>query len=132
MVGANLGGKTLSNGSQAILIAVTDEVSNITTGIGKITFRMPYNFILSEVRASVKTAPTGSAIQVDINQNGVSILSTVLSIDATEKTSTTAATPAVISTASLTDDAEITIDVDQVGSVITGTALNVALIGKPL
>lgn len=112
-----------------IIVACSDETTALTTGTAKATFRMPYAYTLTGVRASVTTAPTGSALQVDINQNGSSILSTKLTIDATEKTSTTAATPAVISTASLTDDAEITIDIDAVGSTIAGTGLKVTLLG---
>ena len=49
-------------------------------------------------------------------------------IDNTEKTSTTASTPAVISDSSLADDAEITIDIDQVGDG-TAKGLKVTLIG---
>ena len=63
----------------------------------------------------------------DINENGTSLLSTKLSIDASEKTSTTAAVPAVISDSVLLDDAEITIDIDQVGSTIKGKGLKVYL-----
>lgn len=81
------------------------------------------------VCSSVKDAPTGANLVVDINEGGVSILSTKLSIDAGEKTSTTAATPAVISDATLADDAEITIDIDQVGSTVAGAGLKVVLIG---
>jgi hypothetical protein len=94
-----------------------------------VTFRMPYAFTLTGVRASVTTAPTDATLTVDINEGGVSILSTKLTIDATEKTSTTAATAAVISDSSLADDAEITIDIDQVGSTIAGAGLKVYLIG---
>jgi hypothetical protein len=89
---------------------------------------------LTGVRCSVTTAPNGSNLIVDINENGTSILSTKLSIDGngTEKTSTTAATPAVISDSALADDAEITIDIDQIGSGVgtaAGTGLKVTLIG---
>jgi hypothetical protein len=66
---------------------------------------------------------------VDINEAGASILSTKLSIDASEKTSTTAATPPVISDSALADDAEMTIDIDQIGSTIAGAGLKVTLIG---
>jgi hypothetical protein len=55
---------------------------------------MPYAFTVTDVRASVNTAPTGSTILIDINEGGTTILSTKLMIDASEKTSTTAATPA--------------------------------------
>jgi hypothetical protein len=66
---------------------------------------------------------------VDINEGGNSILSTKLSIDAGEKTSTTAATPAVISDSSLAEDAEISFDIDAVGSTTPGKGLKVTLKG---
>lgn len=115
--------------TESIIIAVSDEDTDLETGTAKITFRIPYGFDLDEVRASVNTAPTGAAITVDINEGGASILSTKLTIDATEKTSETAATAAVISDASLADDAEMTIDIDAVGSTIPGKGLKVVLIG---
>lgn len=114
---------------EAITLAASDETTALTTGTGKLTFRMPYAFTLTGVRASVTTAPVGSTIIVDINESGTSVLSTKLSIDASEKTSTTAATAAVISDSSLADDAEITIDIDQVGSSTAGAGLKVTLLG---
>jgi hypothetical protein len=82
-----------------------------------------------EVRASLTTAQaSGSIFTVDINESGTSILSTKLTIDNTEKTSVTAATPAVISDSSLADDAEITVDIDQIGNG-TAKGLKITLIG---
>ena len=111
------------------VIAASDESTDLATGTNKVYFRMPYAGTLLAVRASVNTAPTDSTIEVDINKNtgggAVTILSTKLSIDASEKTSTTAAVPAVISDSALADDAEITIDIDQVGSTIKGKGLKV-------
>jgi hypothetical protein len=63
------------------------------------------------------------------NEEGVSILSTKLSIDADEKTSTTASSAAVLSDTSLADDAEITVDFDQVGSTIAGAGVKIWLLG---
>jgi len=111
-------------------VAVTDELSNISTGTAKVTLRIPRAMTLSDVRASVNTAPTGADIQVDINEDGVSILSTVISIDDGDETSEDSATPPVISDTGLADDAEITIDIDQVGSTISGKGLKVWLIGE--
>jgi hypothetical protein len=65
---------------------------------------------------------------VDINESGSTILSTKLTIDNTETTSTTAATPAVISDTALADNAVITIDIDQIGDG-TAAGLKVYLIG---
>ena len=116
--------------NESFVIACSDETTDLATGTGVAIFRMPYGFTLSAVRASVATAPTGAALQVDINEGGTSILSTKMTIDASEKTSTSAATAAVISDANLADDAEITIDIDQVGSTVPGTGLKVTLIGN--
>jgi hypothetical protein len=117
-------------GSPVVLqLAASDETTDLTTGTAKVTLRMPFAMTLTDVRASVNTAPTGAAIIVDINENGASVLSTKLSIDATEKTSTTADTPALISDAALADDAEVTIDIDQIGSTVAGKGLKVTLIG---
>jgi hypothetical protein len=109
------------------VIAASDESTDLATGTNKVYFRMPYAATLLAVRATVNTAPTGSTLIVDINEAGSTILSTKLSIDASEKTSTTAASAAVISDSALADDAEITIDIDQVGSTIAGKGLKVYL-----
>ena len=116
-------------GTESFIIAASDETTALTTGTAKATFRMPYAFTVSDVRASVTTAPTGAVLTVDINESGTTILSTKITIDATEKTSETAATAPVISDSSLADDAEMTIDIDTVGSTVAGTGLKVAIIG---
>jgi len=128
-------GSAGSGTTQSIVIACSDETTALTAGTAKVTFRMPYAFTLTGVRASLTTAQaangSGGIFTVDINEGGASILSTKLTIDNTEKTSTTAATGVVISDSALADDAEITIDIDQVGDG-TAKGLKVALIGyKP-
>ncbi len=112
-----------------VQLACSDETTALTTGTAKITFRMPYAMTVTGVRASLTTAQTsGSIFTVDINEGGTTILSTKLTIDNTEKTSTTAATPAVISDTALADDSEITIDIDQIGDG-TAKGLKVTIIG---
>jgi hypothetical protein len=111
-------------------VPVSDETTALTAGTGKITWRMPYAFTVVAIRASLTTAQSsGSIFTVDINEGGSSILSTKLTIDNTEKTSVTAATAAVISDGSLADDAEMSIDIDQVGDG-SAKGLKVVLIGR--
>ena len=132
-LGANLSitGTTLAAAAPAAediyVIACSDETTDLTTGTAKVTFRMPTAGTLTAVKATVTTAPVGSDLIVDINEAGTSVLSTKLSIDDGEKTSDTAATPPVISDSALADDAEITIDIDQVGSGTAGAGLKVTL-----
>jgi hypothetical protein len=113
---------------EVIGIAVSDEETALTTGTAKVTFRMPFAMTLTAVRASLTTASTSGDPTFDINEGGSTILSTKLSIDANEKTSTTAATAAVISDTGLADDAEITIDIDTAGTGAKGA--KVYLIGR--
>lgn len=99
---------------EVIAIACSDLTTDITTGTSKAYFRMPWAATLTDVKVSLLTAGTTTGITVDINENGVSVLSTKLTTDATEETSETAVTAAVISDSALADDAEITIDFDAV------------------
>lgn len=113
-------------------LAASDETTALTTGTAKVTFRMPFGLSVTGVRASLTTAQTsGSVFTVDINEAGSTILSTKLTIDNGEKTSTTAATPPVISDATLADDAEMTVDIDQVGDG-TAKGLKVWILGTKL
>lgn len=112
---------------EVLIIAVSDETTAITTGTAKVTFRMPFAMTLTSVRASLTTSSSSGNPAIDVNESGASIFSTTLTIDSGEKTSTTAATAAVISDSSLADDAEMTIDIDTAGTGAAG--LKVYLIG---
>jgi hypothetical protein len=107
------------------LIPIGDETTAITTGTAKVTFRAPYAATVTAVRASLTTASSSGTPTFDINEGGTTIISTKLTIDANEKTSTTAATPAVISDSSIADDAEITIDVDTAGTGAAGAKIQI-------
>jgi len=124
------GGESPYKRTTSFVIACSDETSDLTTG-EKVVFRMPYAYTVEAVRASLTTAATGGTLlTVDINEGGTTILSTKLTIDASETTSTTAATPAVISDSALADDAEMSIDIDAIGSTNTGKGLKVYIIGN--
>ena len=70
-------------------------------------------------------------LTVDINKDGSTILTTKLTIDASENTSTSAATAHVIASGddSFADGAIIAFDIDQIGSSTAGKGLKVTLIG---
>jgi len=101
-----------------LCFAVTTEADIVTTGTAKFTFRLPACTVLA-ARLSAKTASSSGLPAVDVNDDGVSIFSPVLTMDENEKTSVTATTPAVIANPTVADDSEMTVDVDTAG---TGTA----------
>ena len=115
--------------TNSFVVACSDETTALTTGT-KVTFRMPYAYTVTAVRASLTTAGTGAnLVTVDISESATTILSTKITIDATETTSTPAATPPVISASALADDAQMTIDIDQIDSGGVSAGLKVYIIG---
>lgn len=117
-----------SGQTASLLVACSDESTALTAGTAKVTFRMPYTLKLTAARASLSTASSSGLVTVDINEGGASIFSTPLTIDASEKTSTTAATPAVLGDLTLADDSEMTVDIDGAGTGAKG--LKITLIGN--
>ena len=113
-----------------IPVFLSDEVTDLTVGTNKVKFRNRIAPItLTNVYAEVSQAPTGATIIVDINKGGTTILSTKLSIDATETDSVTAASQAVISVPNLALHDELEFDIDQIGSTLAGKGLKVWLVG---
>lgn len=110
-----------------IQMSCSDLTTELVAATSVAYCRAPRAFTLSAVRASLLTASNSGVVTIDINVSGSTILSTKLTIDANEKTSVTAATAAVISSTTIADDAEITVDIDGDGTAAAG--LIVTLLG---
>lgn len=103
-----------------ILIVVSDDINALTSGKEKATFRMPFHFQLLRIKASLTAASTYGYVAVDVNQFGASIFSTQITLEETEETTETAASPSVMRNDLFGDDDEITIDVDSAGTGARG------------
>ena len=114
----------------SLVVAIGDETSDLSVGDDKVRFPMPYNMTVSEVFIVVNTAPTGANAIFDITESGTTILSTLVSIDATETSSLTAATPPVISDSTLTKGNIIGVNVDQIGSTVAGAGAKLVINGS--
>jgi len=135
------------NGFAEYIYDVGDETTDLTTGENKKIIRIPVDMNLSEVRASVSSAPTGSEIIVDVGRvnpssssssssssseviQSTSIFSTKITIDEGDRTSTIASVPAVISDSTIEEDDEFAIHIDQVGALNAGAGLKLTFIGR--
>jgi hypothetical protein len=108
-------------GLDTMTVAISDEATALTTGTAKLTMRAPYTMRLARApRATLTTASTSGLVTVDMNVSAASVFSTTLTIDANEKTSTTAATAAVLSSTLILFDDEITFDIDAAGTGAKG------------
>lgn len=121
-------GAASSGGAEAVTILVTDPGgSAITTGDGKAYFRVPSilnGLNLTSVAAAVSTVSSSGAPTIQIHNvtQAVDMLTTRITIDASETDSSTAATPAVIDTGN--DDVAtgdlLRIDIDVAGTGAKG------------
>lgn len=108
----------------SIMLALQDQVSMLSVGQNKASFRMPYEAKLTSVRVLVKTPPTGSKAIISINRPEKRFSPDQnhyleLAFDKKETTFSCNTT--------LYDDDLINFNVGQVGSKFPGTGLNVEL-----
>lgn len=123
--------------TEAIVVACTDETTSgivLSTSVPKVTFRMPYAFTLTDIKASLNTAQASGAtlFTVDVKKNATSIFTTKLTFDNTEKTTVTAVTPYAFTSTPMTfaadDEVTIFVDTNTAGNAAAG--LKVTFIGS--
>ncbi len=105
-------------------VFVFGQAGELTTGTGSTRLYLPFNVDIIKVEASVGTAPTGAAIQVDVNVDGTTIFTTqtnrpIIAASGFHDESGT------VEDDSHTDGQYLTVDIDQVGSTIAGSDLTV-------
>ena len=121
-------------GIRYVQVVVLAAATALTTGDGKAHVHIPAGLNgmdLVEVHAEVQTVGTGSTIDIQIHNatDGADMLSTKLTIDASESGSDSAAAAAVINTSNddvATNDV-LRIDIDQIGSSDPGNGLIVTM-----
>lgn len=113
-----------ANHLQVWQYAITDRTTDITTGT-KLVVRAPHGLTIKAVRASLETASSSGTPTFNVLKNGTTIFSTKVTIDATERTSVTAATASVLSTTSIADDDELTFTVDTSGTGARGAIVTI-------
>jgi len=114
----------------SFVVACSDESSDLETGDDKLQFRMPFQFELTDIIANVNTNPTGADINIQVQEDGSDIMSGVgITIDATETSSESSATQPTITDSTLAFNSIISVDLDQIGSTLTGTGLKINFIG---
>lgn len=121
--------KTSMNILTCFSLYPTTVAGDLVAGTKLATEMVRSAFTVTAVYASINVGGTTSAPTFDINENGVSILGTKLTIDATETDSSTAASAATITDTALAAHAQISVDVDSEDSGNTAAGAEVQLCG---
>lgn len=96
--------------------------ADLVVGTKQNTFMFTQAVTITDIYASVDTAPTGSGIVIDVNKNGTTIMTTdKLDIDVSERSTLTAATAPALTTTAFAAGDWLSIDTDSVGSTTAGT-----------
>lgn len=106
-------------------VACSDEFTPLTVAADIVAFHWVVDQPFSSIWAGLTTPQTdGAPITIDVKVDGLSILSTPITIDNNEQTSLTAAIQPVVTTNSITTGQRVTISITQVGD---GTATGLKL-----
>jgi len=113
----------------ALIVDASENETALATRT-ELTFYMPYAMTLTDIKASVLTAPTDATLIVDVHDAGTTIMTTdKLDIETTEFHTSTAATQPALTDTALANNAKIEIIIDQVGSTVAGAGLVIYMIG---
>jgi hypothetical protein len=115
--------------TMTMIVAASDETTNLATLLAARTFRAPFALTIRSVKIDVNTAPTGASILVDLNNGANPVFTTRPEIEANELTSLDATTQPVLNSSftSVAANEILTIDIDQAGSTIAGKGLKVTI-----
>jgi hypothetical protein len=108
---------------ETIYVAISDETTQITTGTNKVTLYAPYAFNLTDVKASLSQSGSTTITTFNVKLTGTTIFSTKPTIDINEFSTSTAATPRVITATTIPVDSKITVDVDTIGTGCAGAKI---------
>lgn len=101
--------------------------ATLTTGTDKTgRIYVDFNGVIDQIDASVNTAPTGANLVMDINKNGNTIWSTQTN-RVTILASANTGIQSTFNTTTFVSGDYFTIDIDTVGSTITGSKLTVRM-----
>ena len=103
-------------------------IGNLSTGTSVTPIVIvPANLTIIKAYAVVKTAPGGASILIDINKNGTSIWNVTQANRLAILATATTGVQTAFDTTQLTDGDQLTIDIDQVGSVTSGADITIEL-----
>lgn len=118
------------DGAVPLFFQITDEGVAIT-GSETLTVRFPYAFKVTEILATLDTAPVGTPMTLDVDVNGVAMFTgSSITIDVAETTSATAAPHGAFAVSTIPANGKVEFVMDEIGTGATG--LQVWIYGYPV
>jgi hypothetical protein len=116
--------RLMTHAVEAFPFYVSGSVGVVTGSLGVVT---EGNYVVETVRIRATTAPTGSALTVDVNKNGTSIYAATQANRPSIAAGANAALGGTPDTTTFALGDVLTVDVDAVGSTISGSNLSIVV-----
>ena len=113
--------------TESIVLPISDESTDLTTGDSVYTFFLPYSCTIDKISGSLNGVCAGSSVQVDIQRNGTSIFDTS-KLTIPTNSDMNSSQPDFDNNLVLPAFSRITFNIDQIGSTTAGYGLKVMFI----
>lgn len=114
-------------GPEAEVPIVFNRSGALSVGSGTGGFPVPYACVITSVRGYVGTAPTGAAVIIDVNKNGSTIFGNQ-SLRPKANAGSQSIPENIDATVNTAAEGDVlTVDIDQVGSIVSGSNLVVVI-----
>ena len=113
--------------TESIVLPISDETSDLTTGDSVYTFFLPYAITIDKIYGSLNSHCGGSSVLVDIQKNGTSLFDTQ-KLEIPTNSDMNTVQPDFDSNLVLDAFSKITFNIDQIGSGVAGYGLKVMII----
>lgn len=108
-----------------------DRAGALTVSAGVRRFRFPVKATILGVQAAINTAPTGAAVIVDVNINGVTAYTTQANRPTIAAAAFDSGAETVPDVTAIAAGQYLTVDVDQIGATVAGSDLTIVVRWAP-
>ena len=113
----------------AVTFTLAGDDTNCVVGDGKVFLELPYTMSDVSVKGYCSSAPTGSSMTGRLRVNGSIVTSPVVTIDATETSTSTAATPPGMTVSTIAAGSVVSADQITIGGTLPGKGFKITLLG---
>jgi len=115
--------------TESLVIPLSDETSDLTTGDGVYTFYLPYDLTIDKMYLSLNTQCAGADVIVDVQKNGTTMFSSSNSYKVAQGTNISTTQPDFTNNTYFPIGSKMSFNIDQIGSSTAGAGLKVMIHG---
>ncbi len=113
--------------TESLVIPLSDETSDLTTGDGVYTFYLPYDLTIDKMYLSLNSQSVGADVIVDVQKNGSTMFQSSNSFKVVQGNNVSTSQPDFTSNTYFPIGSKMSFNIDQIGSSTAGQGLKVMI-----